>query len=299
MLDWDDLRFLLALQRTGSLARAAALLEVDKSTVGRRLDTLEAALGEPLVQRLPAGYRLTAAGQRACETAHAMSDLLDDLLGQSQAHAAAGVVRLTAPAWFSRMVLIPALPEFRAEYPQLELEFLTTNLVVSMTKREADLAIRNLRPEERGLVSRRLGELGSMLYGSNEYLASTGPLDDRDSLARCHFVSYHERLSHIEGFAWLEVLGAPVAFRASDTLALAEACTAGLGLAVLPCWLGDAAPLQRVALAGHCQETIWLVMPSELRHRPALRGTANWVARLFALHAARLGGRMAPPGAAA
>ncbi len=293
MLDWDDLRHLLALRHTGSLARAAALLAVDKSTVGRRLDTLEAALGEPLVQRLPGGYRLTDAGERACEAAQAMSDLVSELVGRSRT-GAAGLVRVTAPAWFSRMVLIPALPEFRAAHSQVELEFLTTNVMISMTKREADLAIRNQRPEERGLASRRLGELGSMLYASAAYLASVGAIETRSALARCHFVSYQERLSYIEGFAWLETLGAAVAFRASDTLALAEACAAGLGFAVLPCWLGDTAPLQRVAAGGQCRETIWLVMPTELRHQPALRATADWVARLFVLHAERLSGGTLP-----
>lgn len=97
--------------------------------------------------------------------------------------------------------------------------------------------------------------------------------------------------TYVEGFAWLATLGAPVSFRASDTLALAEACVAGLGLAVLPCSVGDAAPsLEAIACAGLCIEPIWMVVPQDLRQRLAVRLTLQWIARLFAEHRPPLSG---------
>lgn len=287
MTNWDDLRHLLALHQAGSLARAGELLGVDKATIGRRLDALERSLGATLVQRLPSGYRLTDHGQRALETAREMADamttLTADIGGLDQR--ARGVVRVTAPAWFCRHVLIPALPGFRDANPEVELQFLTTNVVVSMTRREADLAVRNVRSSERGLASRRLGELVSALYGARTYLDRVGRPEQLEAIAALHMISYQDRLTYVEGFAWLEALNAPVAFRASDTLALAEACQAGLGACVLPCYVGDSDPaLERIDCAGNNSEAIWLIVPQDIKHRLTIRLTMQWIAGLFADH---------------
>jgi DNA-binding transcriptional LysR family regulator len=294
VLNWDDLRHLVALHHAGSLARAATLLAVDKATVARRLEALEDSLHCRLIERLPAGYRLTEAGHHALEHALAMAAQAAELearLGDAQA-AMRGVVRVTAPAWFCRLVLIPELPAFRAQHPQLELQLLTTNLLVSMPKREADIAVRNLRAEERGLASRQLGRLRSAIYAAQTYAKQRGLPRTRDELAVHHLIAYQERICFLPEYAWLADAGAPVAFRASDTLALAEACEAGIGLAVLPCVLGDAAPaLERVPVAPVAEETIWSVVPSERLKQPAVRATLQWIAALFERRQAEL----APP----
>ena len=223
-----------------------------------------------------------------------MSETMADLEGEigGANRPAVGTVRVTAPAWFCRHVLIPALPAFREVNPGIALAFLTTNVVVSMTKREADIAVRNLRATERGLASRRLGELGSMLYGARSYLDRAGRPRERAESAARHLISYQERISYIEGFAWLHALGAPVAFRASDTLALAEACAAGLGLAVLPCSVGDAdRTLEPVACAGASVEQIWMIVPQDVRQRPPVRLTLQWIARLWTEHTPPLSGQ--------
>ena len=302
MADWDDLRYLLALHQAGSLARAGVMLGVDKATVGRRIEALESMLDTRLVQRLPAGYRLTDAGQRALDAALAMSQVVAELEGDvgGQNLRASGPVRVTAPAWFCRHVLIPKLPQFREANLGIELQFLTTNVVVSMPKREADIAVRNVRATERGLASRRLGDLGSALYAGRSLLDRQGRPQTREDLARYHMISYQDQLTYVAGFAWLAEIKSPVAFRASDTLALAEACVAGLGLAVLPCYVGDVEPeLERVACAQTCLEPIWLIVPDDLRRQSGVWLTTQWIARLFAEGQAELaGGRVAQPGAA-
>jgi DNA-binding transcriptional LysR family regulator len=293
VVDWNDLRHLLALHRAGSLAKAGLLLRVDKATVGRRIEVLEAALGAALVERLPTGYRLTEEGLQAAEAAQAMAVLAGNLEASvgGRRERAQGSVRITAPAWFCRHVLIPALPALRASQPRIEIQLLTTNVVVSMPKREADIAIRNRRATERGLASRKLGELASALYGARSYLARQGQPPSRRALGGYHLLSYQDQLTYVPGFQWLKQAGAPVAFRASDTLALAEACVAGLGLAVLPCYIGSRDPaLERVTSAGIASESIWLVVPQDLARQSAVRLTCQWLARLFADHQPELAG---------
>lgn len=293
VVDWNDLRYLLAVQRAGSLAKAGLLLRVDKATVGRRIEVLEAALGAALVERLPTGYRLTEEGLKATEAAQAMAVLAGNLEASvgGRRERAQGSVRVTAPAWFCRHLLIPALPDLRAAEPRIEIQLLTTNVVVSMPKREADIAIRNRRATERGLASRKLGDLASAVYGARSYLARQGPPQNRKALAAHHLLSYQDQITYVPGFQWLKQTGAPVAFRASDTLALAEACAAGLGLAVLPCYIGSREPaLERVAPAGVATESIWLVVPQDLARQSAVRLTCQWLARLFADHQPELAG---------
>lgn len=301
VLNWDDLRHLVALHHAGSLARAALLIGVDKATVARRIESLESTLRCPLVERLPSGYRLTDAGRRALEIALAISEHAAELEASVGASvpAASGKVRVTAPAWFCRLVLIPQLPGFRERQPGIELQLLTTNLVLSMPKREADIAVRNLRAPERGLTSRRLGQLASALYASLDYLERRGMPHNRAALARHHLISYHDRVSYVGAFDWLSDGVAPVVFRASDTLALAEACEAGLGLAVLPCLLGDGVrSLRRIRLtepaglgeddSATAEEEIWAVVPREQLRRAAVQATLQWIAALFAQHQQRL-----------
>jgi len=293
VLDWNDLRYVLALRQAGSLAKAGALLRVDKATVARRIDALESAIGARLVQRSAAGYRLTEQGERSVVLAQDIAQRVAEFeaVAAGRRSRAQGAVRVTAPAWFCRHILIPALPEFRAAQPDVELQLLTTNLVVSMPRREADIAIRNLRPAQAGLAARKLGALHSSLYGARGYFARAGMPQEAGELAARHLLSYQDRITYVPGYHWLEGCGAPVAFRASDTLALAEACIAGLGLAVLPCAVaGRELGLQAVPFAGREAEDIWLVMPRELVAQPAVRATSDWLARLFRAHQAQLAG---------
>lgn len=282
VLDWNDLRYLVALRQGGSLARAGALAGVDKATVARRIEALEGALSARLIERLPEGYRVTDQGEQAVAAGQSIAEVVADLQASlGKGGRAEGVVRVTAPAWFCRHVLIPALPDFRAQHPGIELELLTTNVLVSMPKREADIAVRNRRATERGLASRQLGRLASTMYAARAYIARTGEPSRRADIASRHLLSYQDRVSYVPGFEWLQKCAAPVAFRASDTLALTEACVAGLGIAVLPCPVGDREPQLRRIPLGVEEETIWLVVPRELASLPAMRTTSRWLARLF------------------
>ncbi len=168
-VDWNDLKYLLAVERRGSLAAAAKELGVTKATASRRLAALEAALGARLVERNPKGLTLTAAGREAADSARQVGDVvvgLADRVGKVSDAKPRGTVRLTAPPWLAERCLIPALPELAARYPELEVELAGTNRLLNLAQREADLAIRNVKPTQQGLFARKIGEIGGRVYAS-------------------------------------------------------------------------------------------------------------------------------------
>ncbi len=293
MPNWDDLRYLLALHRAGSLTRAARLERVDKATVSRRLAALEGALGARLVERLPRGHALTPEGRTMLGTAEQMEALLASAHAglQTGSDGNSGIVRVTAPIWFARHIIIPALAKLQTRHPRLEVRLVTTNAVLNMAAREADVAVRNLRPTQTGMIARRAGALGSTLYGATKYLEQRGRPSHRRQLRQHHLIGYEERLTYVPSFSWLSSTGAAVAFRASDTLALADAVRAGLGLAVLPCYLGDEEPgVERVEFVGVGREDIYLVTHPALRSVPRVKTVVAWMADLFRTNQQRLAG---------
>lgn len=291
-MDWDDLRYLLAVERRGSLAAAAKELGVTKATASRRLAALEAALGARLFDRKPAGLTLTAAGQAALDTARGIDEQLAQLADRVGAAAGArprGVVRFTAPPWLADRVIIPALPALRAQYPELELQLIGSNQILNLAQREADLALRNVRPEQRSLTARGVGRLGGCVYASALYLQRRGAPATRADVA-AHDVLVYETLGGMPGFEWMRDTGR-IAFRANDPVSLVSAATAGLGLAAIPCILGDGEPsLRRVATLGIGYSDMYLVTLESLRATPRIRAAIGFVVELMARSKAMLEG---------
>jgi DNA-binding transcriptional LysR family regulator len=254
-LDWNDLRYLLAVRRRGTRAAAAKELKVTKGTVSRRLGALEESLGVAVVERQPGGFVLTREGKEAAATGEHVERLCEDLeerVNGARTDRAVGLVRLTAPSWLADRLVLPALPELRAREPELEIELLGTSRILDLVKREADIAIRNVVPEQQSLVSQRVAILGGCVYASPLYLERRGiPKDVED--VRQHDVVAYESFGGIPGFEWLQgpERGGRIVFRADDPAALASAASAGFGLAAIPCLIGDTEPgLVRVPSLG-------------------------------------------------
>ncbi len=284
-MDWDDLRYLLAVHRHGSLARAAKELKVTKATCSRRLAALERALDVRLVERNPSGLTLTAAGREAIGTAERidadLGSLEQRLMAASDAHPR-GTVRLTAPPWLAARLLIPALAELQAQHAELDVQFVGTNQILNLAQREADVAIRNVKPTHRSLATRKLVELGGCVYGSKLYLERRGRPTSREAL-KGHDVLVYETLGGMPGFEWLRdpARGGRVAFRANDPEALVGAATAGLGLCAVPCMLGDQEPqLVRVPTLGFARCDLFLVTHEETRKTPRVRAVTEFLARV-------------------
>lgn len=288
-VDWDDLRYLLAVHRRGTLAAAAKELKVTKATASRRLAALEEALGARLVERKPSGLVLTAAGRAALDAASEMDRVaasLHERVASASDARPRGTVRFTAPQWLAERIFIGAMPELRAKYPELEVELLGTNQMLNLAQREADLAIRNVRPTQRSLVARKVGLLGGCVYASKLYLERRGTPASPDAIAG-HDVLVYETFGGMPGFEWLKepARGGVVAFRANDPAALVSAATAGLGLVAVPCLLGDREPsLVRVPALGFSRCELLLVTHEQLRRTARVRAVSDFVVDVLARH---------------
>jgi DNA-binding transcriptional LysR family regulator len=283
--DWNDLRYLLAVHRKGSLAAAAKDLKVTKATVSRRLAALEGALGTRMVERKPSGLVLTPAGIEAIAAAEGIDATLGSLeerLASAADASPRGTVRLTAPQWLATRLIIPALPELSLRYPGLEVQLVGTNQILNLAQREADVAIRNVRPPHKSLVARKLIALGGCVYASKLYLERRGRPPSPENLAG-HEVLAYEGMGGMPGFEWLREPGhrGRIVFRANDPEALVGAATAGLGLCAVPCLLGDPEQaLVRVETLGFSRCELLLVTHEEIQHSPRIRVVSDFAAEL-------------------
>lgn len=239
--DWDDFRVFLAVGQAGSLSGAARQLGVNHSTVLRRLGALEARMAVRLFDRLPAGYAMTLAGEALRERLQGVGEQID----AAQRHLMGldlrltGVIRITSTDTFMAGLLGPILADFRALHPGIELQVVMNNLFLSLTKREADVAIRPTNAPPDHLVGRRAGRLQTAVYASKAYLAkhpATTPLAAHD------WVAPDEGLSHLLQAKWLreQVPPARIAARVDSLVGMTQLVKRGLGLGMLLCMLADA-----------------------------------------------------------
>ncbi|MET3377093.1 DNA-binding transcriptional LysR family regulator [Variovorax boronicumulans] len=239
--DWDDFRVFLAVGQAGSLSGAARQLGVNHSTVLRRLGALEARMAVRLFDRLPAGYAMTLAGEALRERLQGVGEQID----AAQRHLMGldlrltGVIRITSTDTFMAGLLGPILADFRALHPGIELQVVMNNLFLSLTKREADVAIRPTNAPPDHLVGRRAGRLQTAVYASKAYLAKH---PTATPLAAHDWVAPDEGLSHLLQAKWLreQVPPARIAARVDSLVGMTQLVKRGLGLGMLLCMLADA-----------------------------------------------------------
>jgi DNA-binding transcriptional LysR family regulator len=279
--DPDDLRYVLAISRSKSLIGASRALGVDKATVIRRIDALEDALGKRVIERAARGWTLTPAGEAVAEAAREVEGVLDRL-ASAISDDGGGIVRMTAPAFFARQFLIPEMGRFRAAHPRVDLRLITSNALLDLGRREADIAVRNVRPDRGNFVIRPLGNLGHAVYASRSYVELRGVPASREELRRHHLLGYESKLVFQPALQWIVDLGLPVALRVTDTLTLLDGIKAGLGIAALPCALGEAdSELVRLEVGGRGTDDICCVYPEELRESPRIRAGVEWLADVW------------------
>jgi DNA-binding transcriptional LysR family regulator len=287
MDDWNDHRLVLAVARASSLVAAAKALGVDHSTVFRRLAALEARLGLPLFERGPGGvYAATEAGGRAALAAERMEDealgLARDLAGQDRR--LSGRLRVTCSETLAYRLLTPWVARFRAEHPGVVLELAVDSRVLNLSRREADVALRVARPREGDLGGRKLADVAWTAYGSVEYLAAAPPLAMPADLARHPLIGWEERTAGVNAAEWLAEIApaAAVVYRANSLVNQFVAARAGIGLAVLPCYLGDPEPGLARALPGGpvpaLARELWIVTHQDLRRTARVRAFFEAVA---------------------
>jgi DNA-binding transcriptional LysR family regulator len=278
-LDWGNLRFFLELARSGSLSRAARRLGVDRNTVARRVAALEDSLGLSLFERGPQGWSRTASGE---ELANLASRVEEDVLALARHADAAdrevsGTVRLTTATHLCSELLAPALPSLRQRHPRLLLEVAVDQRLFDLTRREADLALRLGRPRQAGLVMRKLGELAYGLYAARGHKAARR---GRVDLLADEFVGFDDSLASVPQERWLSSLAPDrkLVFRCNSSLSLLAAARAGMGVAMLPCFLARRErELVRLEAPESIRHELWLLFHGDLGQTPRVRAAIDWV----------------------
>ncbi len=281
MFDWDDLRVFLEVHRTGSLTAAGHRLGANPSTVGRRLATFEKTLGANLFFRTPDGHVATPAGERLLLHADRIEEealaVGREIAGEEER--LRGTIRITAPDAFSASVLVPLLAAFRRRWPDIDIEVIADNRVLSLTKREADMALRVNRPRDSGLVVRRLSDFGSGLYASRSYIAEHGM--PKPDWAGHLVVGVDESCGERPDRRWLEenVKKARVVLKVNGTHAQLSAVVEGVGMSLLPAYLASSEPdlVCVVPSKSALMESLWLVLHKDLRHSAKVRACADFL----------------------
>ena len=297
MIDWDDVRYFLAVARGGSVRAAAGRLEVNHSTVLRRIAQLEERLGTQMFEKLPSGYSLTAAGEEVLELAEQMEasshQLETRVFGRDRS--VRGLLRVTLPPFLATHLLMPDLADFARAYPDIEMEIVSTGEVVNLTNRKADVAIRIVSDRKTlplNLHALKGPKLFSAIYMSLDRLEAwrAGALDSMRPIV-------------IDGQgvpSWAdegEVRATGVPFRTPDAEAQIAAARQGIGMTKLPCFVGDAdrllARVPGVDLKAHA--TLWLLTHGETRKTERVRLFTEFVSRRLPAYAPLLAGLSISP----
>ncbi len=275
MFDWNDLKYFLAVAHHHSTLAAGRALQVNQSTVQRRLAELERRLGRPLVQRHPTGYRLTEFGEALLPHAESVAQAVAALERQLESDRleAVGVIRVTCPEpLVYRIMQTTLLDRFHARYPGLRVEFVMSDKYLDLMKGEADVALRSGDTEDNDLVGRKIGDSLWAVYASRKYIERCGQPDRIETLEQHDLVGFDETMANHRAALWLRDV-APhgrVVARNNSVLGLLYSVKAGVGIAPLPTAIADAEP-ELVRVLGPVPELarIWrLLTRADLRHTP-------------------------------
>lgn len=291
-VNWDDLRYVLALHRHGSVGAAARALKVDHSTIGRRIAALEAELGAQLVTRQTDGMKLTEAGREAVAVAEQMDARLAELGRKvgGAAEQARGPVRVSVTDGLATL-LYGGLAALREEYPEIIVDLVVSSSAVDLARGEADIAIRLFRETRGDLVARKIGAIGWSLYAAPSYLARKPRPCDPGVLRGHEVIGFADSTARAPGSRWLEAHseGASVVFRGTSMTAIVHAAKAGIGLAVVPCFMADA-PLERLTPEVLATSDAFLVTTPDGKSAARVRIVGDALANLFAQERALLAG---------
>lgn len=293
VLPWDELRLVLAIGRAGTLAGAARALALNHSTVFRRLGALEAKIGVRLFERFRDGYSPTPAGEEVIAVAARVdvevTAVERRLVGQDLRPS--GLIRATTTDTLIEMVT-PMLAAFRARHPEITLELAASNVLFNLSRRDADVAIRPSQDPPDMLVGRRVATVSFAIYAAPAYLKRKPArlaLDGHD------WIAPDDSLAHIPPARWLDaaVPAARIVFRANTLVALLHAACAGLGLALLPCYMGDGERrLRRIGAPVKALDSgLWLLTHPDLRRVARIRAFLDFMAPALAQRARLLAGK--------
>jgi len=286
-MNWDGLRYFLAVAESGSLSSAARLMGSNQPTVGRYIDALESDLGIKLIQRSVKGVILTQEGQYVYDQSRFIHQSVIKIqrLSQGGKEEVSGTVSLALPEGLAHEIIIPQLDKFYQQYPDIQLELNISAVTANLARGEADVALRLFRPDEADLVVKCLGDMTMSLYASKDYEYKNGLPEDVGSLDDHQVIAYGQQLMTLTENQWLlEQMGeSPCVLHSDSTVARLNAVVAGAGIAILP----DTIAANRQDLIRLFSEfyltpyKVWLVYHQDLRHMARVQAVTDFISRLM------------------
>jgi DNA-binding transcriptional LysR family regulator len=292
MLDWNDLRYFLAVARTGSTLAASKQLKVSQATVSRRVTVLEDGIGVQLFVRKPSGYSLTPRGESvlpAAESVEAAVLSFSDSIA-AEARRLAGTVRLTTVESAANAWVIPALGLLRARYPDLRVEIITSDQNLDLFRGEADVALRfGKKPVEESLIVRHLTDMQETFYANEELVSRLGMPADLGDIARYPLIASVDREGLINRWLSENLPNAEIAHRANTLSSIIASVRSGIGASILPCLMGDDTrglvrllpPIMELTTPG------WMVTTDAARRQPHIRAVIDFVVEQIQLWISR------------
>ena len=278
-MEWNDLNIILAIGRSGSLSGAARALKMNHSTVFRRINAIEQKSGVRFFERIHTGYILTEAGEAAMRAAEYIDDevhtLSRELLGRDLR--LQGTIRVTAPEGIAMQLLVPHLASFSRSHPEIHIDLAVTSIALHLSRREADLAVRVTNNPPETAIGRRVCGFRFGIYASKNYLKKHHQpiLEDCDWLipdgsSDWFLTSFWKKLG---------LTRANIVFSSNHIMSIMEAAREGLGIAPLPCFMGDRDkklvrvidPPEEMTLA------LWLLTHPDLRHTARVKALTNYL----------------------
>jgi DNA-binding transcriptional LysR family regulator len=297
MLDWNDLRYFLAVARNGSTLAAARTLRTSQTTVARRIAALEKALGVPLFEKRQAGYSVTPAGEELIPRAEQVELAAGSFADAATAHGrdVSGTVKITTEEVYAITILAPLLRELHDLHPGIVIDLDTSQAIRDLGAGEADISLRSTKgqaPQAAGLVGRQLCRDEWTLYCSRAYAERHGVPRNRKDLQGHAFIGGGGGNLWIHYQAWLRALGLEhqVAMHHATSGGLLSGVRSGFGIAVLPCIVadGDAELIRCLEPREDHDRTLWLFTHERVRHTPRVRTVIDFLYERLSRHVREL-----------
>lgn len=287
-MNWDDARVFLAVCRESTSRGAARVLGVDQATVGRRVNALEKSLNATLFLRTSEGYALTAVGEAALQSVEKMERSAIDLERQVQGldDRLTGTVRVTTTDSLAIDFLIPAIARLHDAHPDVRVQMDASTQILSLAKREADIAVRNTRPDNPDLIARRIARWPVGLFASQAYIDRYG-VPEPGSVFEGHDLVVYE--PHLQSQKDMTLVSEPlgrgrIVAAMSSSLLVRRSIAAGLGIGEIPLITGEREGLVRLwpERTRPLPYDVWLVTHADLRHTARVRVVIDEIVAGFA-----------------
>ena len=295
-LDWNEIRYFLELVRTGSIRSAAHVLDVNQTTVSRRISALEANLKTRLIIRTGKRWNLTAAGERLVSKAEIMSDNVNAIQREMLAEAdeLRGFIRVTTGEIAFRIWVLPILKKFITDHPEIELELLAGNQNLDLDSREADIAVRFTNSPPDDTIAKRISGIAYHAYGTaqlrEQYLANSEATD-------IPILAFHNEKKTIPDWAKRNLKNTKNIVHVHELSVMLEAAKLGMGIAQLPCMIADRDPdLVRIFPADPSTNWgVWVLSHVDLRTTARVRALRDAIVRDLTTHKSLFEGRKPHP----